>query len=104
MEFSKTNIMTEPTSTFDWATLIEVFTPCITILIAFFKYVDAYFKSKKEEKAEFIEKIAEASVNKTLDKVFADQNSKITTLFEYREDDRKHWDARFDSVMSKLGK
>jgi hypothetical protein len=104
MKFSRINIMTEPIPTFDWSTLIEVFTPCITILIAFFKYVDVYFKSKKEEKAEFIEKIAEASVNKTLDKVFADQNSKISTLFEYREADRKHWDDRFDGIMNKLGK
>lgn len=93
-----------PPPTFDWGTLIEVFTPCITVLVGWFKYLDINAKAKKDEKVEFIERITEAAVNRTLDKVFADQNGKIETLFRYRESDKRHWDERFDSVMNKLGK
>lgn len=96
--------MTTPPSTFDWNTLIEVFTPCIAVLTGWFKYLDIQAKSKKEEKVEFIERITEAAVNRTLDKVFADQNGKISTLFEYREADRKHWDERFDNVIREIKK
>ena len=96
--------MNTPPPLFDWSMIIGILIPCIAGLIGYFRYLDVQAKAKKEEKTEFIERIAEAAVNKTLDKVFADQNSKIATLFEYRESDKRHWDERFDSVMNKLNK
>jgi CHASE1-domain containing sensor protein len=86
----------------DWSNIIAVFVTCVTLLIGYFRWLDVSAKAKKDEKAEFIERIAEAAVNKTLDKVFSDQNSKIETLFNYRESDRRHWDERFDAVLNKL--
>lgn len=104
MKYLKTDIMTQPPSPIDWTQIIAIIIPCLTLLFGWLRWMDASFKSKKEEKIKFIEEITEASVNKTLDKVFTDQNNKINTLFEYREADRKHWDDRFDTVIREIKK
>lgn len=103
MKFLKIDNMTPP-PTFDWSSFLAVFVPCGTILAGWFKYVDAHFKNKKEESQRFVEGIVESSVKKTLDSVLGDVRADIQVLFKYREDDRKHYDIRFDSVIKEIKK
>lgn len=91
-------------SSIDWSNVLAVSVPCITFLIGFFKWVDAHFKSKRDERASFIEQIVDSSVKKTLDSVLGDVRADIQMLFKYREEDRKHADTRFDSVIREIKK
>lgn len=69
---------------------------------SFSKGVDAYFKHKKNEKEEFIKTVVIASVNATLEGVLREVNTKIDTLFTYRESDREHSDRKFSDLMKEI--
>lgn len=103
MAYLKIKTMAQPPS-FDWGSFTGIFTICATILAGFWKWVDASHKLKKEENKAFIEGIVESSVKKTLDAVLGDIRSDIQVLFKYREDDRRHYDVRFDSVIKEIKK
>lgn len=107
-----------PPPLFDWNEIVKTIIYVIGVAFGAVKGMSFWFRNKEkerqakeQEKTEFIEKIAETAVDKTLQKVFNDVNNSfvsvnknIDILFKYREEDRKHWDARFDSVMNKVGK
>ncbi len=88
----------------NWTAIIEVAMSLITGLIAWIYLVNWYFKSKKQEKKEWIEQIATAAVTAAMDSSLRDVRGDIQTLFKYREADRAHIDGRFDIIMTEIRK
>lgn len=66
MTFLKNRTLNTTPSDLDLTKIIEVALGIFGFLIAFFKYVDAYFKSKKTEKQEFIENVVKATIESSL--------------------------------------
>lgn len=100
---------------FDINKIIEVLIAVAGSLIGVLAWMRSYFKdkasardatiqAKKVESEEFIEKVAIACVKATLDSTIGDVKADISALFKYREDDRKHYDDRFDKVMAAIKK
>lgn len=88
----------------NWTAIIEVAMSLISGLIAWIYLVNWYFKSKKQEKKEWIEQIATASVNAAMDSCLKDVRDDIKVLFKYREDDRNHIDNKFNMIMTEIRK
>lgn len=116
MDTSK-NLIMAPTSNpeFDINTLIKVLIAVSGSLIGILVWMKSYFKdkalerdaiasAKKIETEEFIEKVAVACVKATLASVLGDVKEDIKILFKYRDEDKKHWDDRFDKVMNGIKK
>lgn len=116
MEFSKNIRMTpHPSYTIDLTAIGYWIISTVTLLIAFFGFTNKYFrdrvaareafaKAEKEGKQEFIEKIVNTTVTATLNSVLGAMREDISTLFKYREEDKKDMNNRFDRVMTKLDK
>lgn len=116
--FNKNTAMAAPVpnpNEFDINKIIEVLIAVAGSLIGVLVWMRSHFKdkasardaaiaAKKIESEEFIEKVAIACVKATLDSTMGDVKNNITALFKYREDDRKHYDDRFDKVMTALKK
>jgi len=96
---SKIRMITSPTPT-DWTGLGIIWGICGTIITVAFKWIDSYFKSKKTESEIFINRVVETAMTRCLE----DVNSKINTLFQYREADRTHIDTKFDGMMKEIRK
>jgi hypothetical protein len=105
MDFSKTKIMTnnlpEP---INWNVIINTAMYVAGGLIAWFYFVHWYFKNKSKEKEDWVKSIATAAVNTAMDSSLKDVRADIQTLFKYREEDRRHIDHKFDSMMGELRK
>lgn len=105
MALTTKQTMAQPTPTpFDLNTAIYVIGSCITGLIAWVYFVNAYFKSKSREKEEWIKQIATAAVNAAMDSCLKDVRDDIKVLFKYREEDRKHIDHKFDMMVTEIRK
>jgi hypothetical protein len=116
--FNKNTAMATPIpnpNDFDVNKIIEVFIAVVGALVASLAWMRSHFKdkassrdaaiqAKKVESEEFIEKVAIACVKATLDSTMGDVKADIAALFKYREDDRKHYDDRFDKVMAAIKK
>lgn len=98
MKCLRYNTMTQPTPPmFDWGSFLAVLTPCFMAFLGWCVWVRASFKSKKEENKTFIEQIAIAATDRTIqtllvgvNKNYTDISKSIDTLFKLREDDRKY--------------
>lgn len=88
----------------DWNTIIQIGLSIFGGLVAWIYLVNAWFKSKREEKKEWIEQIATASVNAAMDSCLKDVRRDVQTLFRHREDDRKHLDDRLDFIVTEIRK
>lgn len=103
------------THEFDINKFIEVSMGLATFLIGYVVYIGKKYKdkaaereinaqAKKVETQEFIEKVAIACVNAALDRVLNDVKEDIKVLFQYREEDRLHYDKKFDGLMREVKK
>ena len=99
----------------NWTTIGTWIVTVIGILIAFLGFTNKWFKDKaaerdayqlaqKQDKQEFIEKVVIATVTATLNSTLGGIKDDISTLFKYREEDKKDMNARFDRVMIELKK
>lgn len=113
--------MTAPTPT-DWTGLGVIWAIAIGIVGIAFKWINSYFADKrverdvqtakeKSEKESFIKQVVESIIDITMsaklkgvDDKMGDMNTKINTLFKYREDDRKNLDRKFETVLSEIRK
>lgn len=104
-----------PNPEFDFNKIIEVLIAVGGFLWATLSYMGKYFKdkalerdaaeaAKKIQSEEFIQKVAIACVTATLNSVLADVKDDIKVLFKYRDEDKKHWDDRFDKVITEIKK
>lgn len=104
-----------PNPEFDINKIIEILIGVIGSLICILGFMGKHFKdkalardaallAKKTESEEFIEKVAIACVKATLDSVLGDVKEDIKILFKYRDEDRKHYDDRFDKVITAIKK
>ncbi len=107
--------MAQPTQSTDIVPLVYFLGACVTFLIGWIYFINAFFKNKKEEKKEWIEQIASASVNAAMDTCLKPIRDDINLLFKYREDDRshmdksreddrRHFDGKFDNLMIEIRK
>lgn len=114
MEYLKNSCNTmeiPPSQSFDLNELIKYIIGGGTILGAYWKYIDNKFREKKLEaeqlkleREEFITKVAKEAVKAAMDGILGDVKEDISTLFKYREEDRKHIDHKFDNIMKELKK
>lgn len=86
------------TEIIEWAIGATVF--CINWIY----FVGKYFKSKAEEKKEFIENVVIAAVKATLTSELQGIKDDVKVLFKYREDDRTHSDNQFKELMKEIKK
>lgn len=104
-----------PNPEFDVNKIIEVLIAVGGFLWATLAYMAKYFKdkalereaaviAKKVETEEFIERVAIACVKATVDSVLTDVKEDIKVLFKYRDDDRRHFDLKFDGLMKEIKK
>lgn len=104
-----------PNPDFDINKIIEVLIAVGGFLWATLAYMAKYFKDKDAERAatlaakkveseEFIKKVAIACVNATLEGVLKDVKEDISILFKYRDEDRKHFDEKFDKIILAIKK
>lgn len=104
-----------PNPEFDITKIIEIFITVAASLGGILYGMSQYFKdkasardaallAKKVENEEFIQKVAIACVKATLDSVLGDVKEDIKILFKYRDEDRKHYDDRFDKVITAIKK
>lgn len=110
MKLSKIDIMTAPSPT-DWTGIGVIWSITIGIVTIMFKWINSYFANKKSEKESFIKQVVEGVIDiamsnklKGVDDKMSDMNTKISTLFEYREDDRKNLDRKFDTLLREVRK
>lgn len=103
MDFTKIKKMQQPTDTSLYS-LIEIFIVCATFITVCWKWTDSYFKSKSQDKEEFIIKIADVAASAAIDKVLGGVKADIQRLFTLREDDRKHIDDKLDRMMLEIKK
>lgn len=112
---NRTMLQPTPNPEFDVNKIIEVLIAVGGFLWATLSYMSKYFKdkesarlaainAKKIETEEFIERVAIACVKATVDSVLTDVKNDIVTLFRYRDEDRKHYDERFDKVITAIKK
>lgn len=94
-------------TTIDWSTICAIW----GLVIAFLGAVStgiAYnyrFKLKrleydKQQNEDFIRHV----VTVTMEGVLKDVRKDIDQLFKYRDEDKKHWDERFDKVITAIKK
>ena len=97
--------MTElPKPSSNTAEIIEWISGCIAFCISWIYFVNKYFKTKSEEKKEFIENVVIATVKATLDSELKGIKDNIDKLFKYREDDRSHFDGKVDTIIREIRK
>ncbi len=112
---NKTMSQPIPNPEFDINKLLEVLSIVAGSVLAICTYISKKFKdkasereaatlAKKVESEEFIKKVAIACVEATLNSVLGDIKEDIKILFKYRDEDLKHWDKRFDGVMTAIKK
>ena len=77
-------------------TLSELFLGLLAGVIAFWKFVDKYFEDKKTQKKEFIAEVVKACIQSEMS-TFKDD---IRELKDFRENDRKYFDEKFDKIMN----
>lgn len=100
-----TKEMTQPTpDPINWNVLLNTIVYVAGGLIAWFYFVHWYFKNKAQEKENWIKQVATTAVNAAMDSCLKDVRGDIQTLFKYREDDRKHIDAKFDFIITEIRK
>lgn len=87
-----------------WGAFIALMTAIIGVLSYNHKYKIKKLEFDKQLNEEFIKKVAIACVNATLDGILKDVKDDINKLFKLRDDDRNHWDKRFDSVITAINK
>lgn len=117
MDILNKNTMALPTPNpeFDFNKILEVLIGVAAALIGVLAYMNKYFKdkalerdaieqAKKVQSEEFIQKVAIACVKATLESVLGDVKEDIKILFKYRDEDRKHYDDRFDKVITAIKK
>lgn len=107
MDFYKVKqvaIPQNPVPEFDLTAVFKTIGYIVGSLIGLFKFVDAYYAHKKHQNEEFIERVVASSMRAILDSILGDLNDKVTTLFNYREQDRAHYDSKFDSIMKEIRK
>lgn len=102
MGYLKNKIMVQPTppSNDSLYQLLTVSAVVIGIVSVFFKWINSYFAARKAESEAFINRVVETAMIRCLE----DVNSKINTLFQYREADRTHFDTKFDGIIKELRK
>ncbi len=105
MDFSRTKTMTQSTpDPINWNVIINTLIYVAGGLVGWFYFVHWYFKNKAQEKENWIKSIATTAVNAAMDSCLKDVREDIKILFKYREDDRKHIDDNFRSMMTELRK
>lgn len=97
---TKTMVQPTPTSNDSLYQLLTVASIVIGIVAVFWRWIDSYFKSKKETNETFINRVVETAMTRCLE----DVNGKINTLFQYRESDRAHFDTKFDMIVKEIRK
>lgn len=65
MDLCKTKLMKAPPDDSIYS-LIEIFAVCGTFIVAVWKWIDSYFKSKKESNQSFIENIVSITLERGL--------------------------------------
>lgn len=102
--------MTPPTPT-DWTGLGVIWAIASGVVAIAFKWINAYFADKKTEKENFIRNVVQGVIDiamsaklKSVDDRMGEMNSKINTLFEYREQDRNHLDGKFETMLREIRK
>ncbi len=73
-------------------------------LVGWFYFIHWYFKNKAQEKENWIKSIATTAVNAAMDSALRDVRDDIKVLFKYREEDRKHIDENFRTMMVEIKK
>lgn len=96
---SSNKTMTTPTPN-DWTGLGIIWGIVSAIVTIAFKWINEHYKDRKLEKETFINSVVQTAMNGCLN----DVNSKINTLFEYREKDRENLDRKFDAVLKEVRK
>lgn len=93
-----------PKPSSDITEIVEWLIGATMFCISWIYFINKYFKSKAEEKQQFIENVVIATVKATLDSELKSIKGNIDKLFEYREDDRKHSDDQFKELMREVKK
>lgn len=93
-----------PDNTINWTAIIEISVSISAAVFGWIYFVNAYFKNKATEKRNWIESIATIAVKEAMKDAFKDVRADIDTLFKYREEDRKHIDHKFETVMTEMRK
>lgn len=88
----------------NWNVLLNTIIYVAGGLVGWFYFVHWYFKNKAQEKENWIKQVATTAVNAAMDSCLKDVRGDIQTLFKYREDDRKHIDAKFDFIITEIRK
>lgn len=97
----KIKIMAPPNTTgTDWTILGIIWGLCLTALAIIFKWIDAHFAARKTDRESFIK----AVVNEVLTSNLQSVKDDIKTLFQYHNEDRNHYDTKFDNLMKEIKK
>lgn len=103
--------MTAPTPT-DYSGLGTLWGILSAICVVLFKWINAQFahkrlllEQKKESEIKFIQDLVITTVTSTMEGCLKGIqgdvtriNENVTTLFKYRDEDRRHYDNRFDRM------
>lgn len=85
---------------FDPTKVIEFIAGAIAFVTAFWKLVDAYFKSKRSEKEEFIKSVVAAAMDSSLSSIKQD----VHELKQFRERDMKHFNDTVIQIYAEVRK
>ncbi len=88
----------------DLTEIIEWAIGAIMFCICWIYFINKYFKSKSEEKQEFIQNVVIATVKATLDSELSGVRADIKTLFKYRDDDSKRAESNFRELLKEIRK
>lgn len=100
----KTAMTDIPKPSSDITEIIEWLIGATMFCISWIYFINKYFKSKADEKQEFIQNVVVATVKATLDSELKIIKGNIDKLFEFREDDRNHTDAQFREIIKEIKK
>ncbi len=93
-----------PKPSSDLTEIIEWVIGATMFCISWIYFINKYFKSKSEEKQEFIQNVVIATVKATLDGELKGIKTDIEKLFDFREADRNHSDGQFKELMREIKK
>jgi len=84
----------------DWASVVKWVAGCLTLIVAFWKWVNMYFADKKNEKETFIKAVVKEAMESSLSEIKQD----VIELKHFREKDMQHFNDTVIKIYAELRK